>query len=437
MAASDENSASALGAQVIRKATWRLIPFMALLYFINYLDRVNVGFAALTMNADLGFSATVYGNGAGILFLGYVFFMVPSNIILEKVGARQWVAVIMAAWGAISAGMAFVQGPTSFYIMRFLLGVAEAGFFPGMILYMTYWFPAHVRARITGLFLLAVPLSSVLGAPVSSLLLELEGFGLVGWQWMFIIQGVPAIFLTIAVLRVLTNKPEDADWLNAEEKSWLAGVMEAERIQKEMHRTTNLAAVFLSVRVWLFGLMYFGIAIGVYGLTLWLPQIIKGFGGLSNIEVGLLTSVPYALAALGMFLWGAHSDKTGERTWHVALPSLVGGIALAASAYMVNVPVLAFVALTIASVGIYGSLPSFWTLPTGMLSGTAAAGGIALITAVGNTGGYFGPALVGYIRDATQSYTYGLLLLAAFSVMTAVLVLAMSRAKPAAQPAPA
>ncbi len=417
---------SPLRAAAIRKVTWRLIPFMALLYFINYLDRVNVGFAALTMNEDLAFSATVYGNGAGILFVGYVLFMVPSNVILDKVGVRQWVAVIMVAWGLISSAMAFVTGPTSFYILRFLLGAAEAGFFPGMILYMTFWFPANVRARITGLFLLAVPLSSVLGAPASAVLLGIEGLGLEGWQWLFIIQGAPAVILGFVVLKVLTNKPTEAAWLTPDEKTWLIGTLDAERVARAPYQTARLGDVFKSVRVWLFGLMYFGIVISVYGLTLWLPQIIKEFGGLTNIEVGFLTAVPYALAAAAMYLWGAHSDSTGERTWHVAAPALVGGIALAFSAYLGAAPALAFVALVVASIGIYATLPSFWTLPTAILSGTGAAGGIALVTALGNTGGYVGPALVGYIRDLTQSYTYGLLMLAGFAVMSAVLVVAMS-----------
>jgi ACS family tartrate transporter-like MFS transporter len=423
---------SAVGVRTLRKVTWRLIPFMAVLYFLNYLDRVNVGFAALTMNDDLAFSATVYGNGAGILFLGYVLFQVPSNIALEKWGTRRWVTTIMVVWGIISSMMAFVSGQTSFYVLRFLLGVAEAGFFPGMILYMTYWFPSAVRARIAGAFMLAVPISGILGAPASTALLGIDWLGFKGWQWLFVLQGLPAIVLGFAVLGVLTDKPEKATWLTEEEKAWLTGLLGAEQRARAAAHNHSLREVLINPRTWIFGLMYFGIAIGFYGLTLWLPQIIKGFGGLTNMQVGFLTAAPYIFAAVGMYLWGAHSDKTGERTWHVALPCIVSGIGLSLSAILGDMPVLAFIALSVAAVGVYSALPTFWTLPTAVLSGTAAAGGIALINAIGNTGGYFGPALVGYIRDATGSYTDGLILLAGFAFLTAVLTLLM-RTRPTAK----
>jgi ACS family tartrate transporter-like MFS transporter len=397
---------------------------MGVLYFINYLDRVNVAFAALTMNRDLGFSATVYGSGAGILFLGYVVFGVPANIILDRIGARRWIACIVIAWGLVASAMAFVQGPIGFYVLRFLLGVAEAGFFPGMILYLTYWFPADVRGRVTGLFLLAIPLSSVFGSPVSALLLGVTGLGLRGWQWLFILQGVPAIVLGFVVLAYLSNSPEESSWLTPREKEWLRNELANEHLTKETIASGSAPFdAIRSWRVWLLGLMYFGTIIGLYGLTLWLPQIVKGFGRLSNLNVGFLTATPYALAAAVMAYWGGRSDRHSERTWHLVIPALVGGLGLCVSAYLVAQPVSAFIALTVAGVGIYAVLPVFWTIPTAALSGTAAAGGIALINIVGNIGGYVGPTLVGYIHDRTHSYGYGLLMLGSCSIMSALIAL--------------
>ncbi len=415
----------AFGAATLRKVALRLIPFMALLYFANYLDRVNVGFAALTMNEDLGFSATVYGTGAGILFLGYVLFQVPSNLALERFGTRRWIAVIMVTWGLVSAAMAFVTSPTSFYVLRFLLGVAEAGFFPGMILYLTVWFPARVRAKITASFMMAIPLSSVFGAPVSTATLGVSGFGLEGWQWLFILQGLPASVLGMVVVFVLTDRPERAQWLSTAERDWLVKTLAAERRQRDAAHKANLGATLLNPKFYLFGLMYFGMTICLYGLSLWLPQIVKSFGGLSNMEVGLLTAVPYIFAAAAMYFWCAHSDKTGERKVHVALPVIVGGLSLAVSGFLIDMPVLAFIALAIASLGTYAALPLFWTLPTAVLGSAAAAGGIALVNAVGNIGGYVGPVVVGYFRDQTGSYVYGLLTLGLFSILSGVLALIM------------
>ncbi|HEY0426401.1 MAG TPA: MFS transporter [Pyrinomonadaceae bacterium] len=427
---SDENNSTetnrAIRDSVIRKASLRLIPFMGLLYFVAFLDRVNIGFAALSMNEDLGFSATVYGMGAGIFFIGYFLFEVPSNILLEKVGARRWIARIMITWGVISAAMAFVNGPYTFYTLRFLLGLAEAGFFPGMILYLTYWFPAAYRARIVGAFLIAIPLSSVIGAPISTMLLGYQGFGLRGWQWLFIMEGVPSLLLGFVVLFFLTDKPEKANWLTREEKNWLGGVLAEEQKVRENEHKLGLVQALLNARVWLFSLIYFGILIGLYGLGLWLPQIIKGFGALSNIQIGLLTVIPYFFAAIAMYLWGLHSDLTNERVWHVALPAFLGAAGLAASAFFAS-PTLALMALTVSAIGIYSSLPAFWTLPTAMLSGTAAAGGIALINSVGNLGGYLGPSLVGYLKDKTQNYAYGLLMLAVFIAISGALTVLMGQ----------
>jgi len=409
----------------MHKVSWRLIPFMVLLYFVAFLDRVNVGFAALTMNKDLGLTATVFGNGAGIFFIGYFIFEVPSNVALEKFGARMWIARIMITWGIISGLMALTTGPISFYTLRFLLGIAEAGFFPGMILYLTYWFPSAYRAKIVGCFLLAIPISSIIGAPISTALLGTSILGLKGWQSLFILEALPALVLGFVVLFFMTDKPEKAHWLTPAERDWLSRVLQAERKTRESVHHYTLGQALMNPRVVLFGLMYFGIVIGLYGFSFWLPQIIKGFGGLSNWQVGLITMIPSAFAAAAMYLWGRHSDKTGERVWHVFLPAIIGGTSLAISGFLTGTPALALVALTIGAMGIYAALPTFWTLPTAMLSGTAAAGGIALINSIGNLGGYFGPSFMGYLRDWTKSHTYGLIGLGACMAMSGFLALAM------------
>ena len=421
-------------AAVTRKVMWRLIPFMMLLYFVAFLDRVNIGFAALTMNADLGFSATVFGAGAGIFFLGYVLFEVPSNVALEKFGARRWVARIMFTWGLISCAMAFVSGPISFYILRFLLGAAEAGFFPGMILYLTYWFPPRHRAKIVGAFLIAVPLSNVIGAPVSTAILSLDGvaimgFALKGWQWLFLLEGLPAVVLAFAVLRYLTDRPEKATWLSADEKQTLARSLDAGAVPRAASHSHTLKGALLNPRVWMYGVIYFGITVGIYGLGFWLPQIIRSFGGLSKIEVGLVTAIPYAVASLVMFLVGRNSDKSGERVWHVAAPAFISGLGFLVSAYLGDAPWLALLAIVVAASGIYAAIPAFWTLPTAMLTGTAAAGGIALVNSIGNLGGYFGPLIIGYFKDADDSYATGMLFLAGFIALTGVIVLLGNRGR--------
>ena len=409
----------------MRKVSLRLIPFMVVLYFVAFLDRVNVGFAALTMNKDLGLTATVFGNGAGIFFIGYFIFEVPSNVALEKFGARMWIARIMITWGIVSGLMALTTGPISFYVLRFLLGIAEAGFFPGMILYLTYWFPSAYRAKIVGAFLLAIPISSIIGAPLSTALLGTSILGLKGWQSLFILEALPALVLGFVVLFFMTDKPEKAHWLTPAERDWLSRVLQAERKTRESVHHYTLGQALMNPRVVLFGFMYFGIVIGLYGFSFWLPQIVKGFGGLSNWQVGLITMIPSAFAAVTMYLWGRHSDKTGERVWHVFLPAVIGGTSLAISGFLTGTPALALVALTIGAMGIYAALPTFWTLPTAMLSGTAAAGGIALINSIGNLGGYFGPSFMGYLKDWTKSHTYGLIGLGACMAMSGFLALAM------------
>jgi ACS family tartrate transporter-like MFS transporter len=404
---------------VVRKAAARLVPFLALLYFVSFLDRVNVGFAALTMNADIGLTASAYGLGAGIFFIGYFLFEIPSNLILERVGARIWIARIMVTWGLISMATAFVTGPATFVAVRFLLGLAEAGFFPGIILYLTYWFPPAARGRIIGAFMMAIPLSNVVGAPVSTALLDYSLFGLAGWQTMFLVEGVPAVILGVIVAVRLPDRPAHARWLDPEERDLLARVVHDG--QQELRPHAGLRHGLGDPRVWRLSLIYFGLVVGLYGLGFWAPQIIRSLGDLTNRQVGLVAAIPYLVAAVAMYAWGRHSDATGERRWHVCAAALVGAAGFLASA-LTRDPVLSLVALSAGAVGIYGAVPVFWTLPTAMLTGTAAAGGIALINSVGNLGGYVAPFAIGWLRDATGGYAAGLLVLAGGMAMAGVLV---------------
>jgi len=395
------------------------------LYTVAFLDRVNVGFAALTMNQDLNFSPQVFGWGAGIFFLGYFLFEVPSNVILTRVGARRWICRIMATWGVISAANAFVQDPMSFYVLRFLLGLAEAGFAPGMIYYLSLWFPPALRARYAASYFIAIPLTNVIGAPVSSLLLEMDGLlGLHGWQWLFLIEALPALLLAIAVLKFLPDGPREAKWLSDGERAIIADELARERTD-DHEQVQGLWAALADVRVLLLCAIYFFIVVGLYGITFWLPQILQSMG-YSSRATGLLVALPYALAAVSMIAWGRHSDRTGERVWHVALACLLSTFAFALIAG-VDSPALVFIALALVAIGVCSTLAPFWAMPPTFLAGTAAAGGIALINAVGNLGGVFGPYAVGWALEATGSYAGGMAILAASMSIAAVLVLAMRR----------
>jgi ACS family tartrate transporter-like MFS transporter len=417
--------------ELYRKISLRLIPFMMLLYLVAFLDRVNVGFAALTMNKDVGLSPYIYGWGAGIFFFGYFIFEVPSNVILEKVGARLWIARIMITWGLVSTAMAFIQGPTSFFVLRFLLGVAEAGFLPGMILYLTYWFPAAHRARIVGLFMAAVPLASAIGAPVSGLLVGIDDvLGFKGWQWLFILEGIPSCVLGLAVLGLLPDGPARATWLTPQERATIQAELDKDRTLDSDRTHHALWPALVDRRVTLLGLIYFGIVIGLYGIGLWLPQIIKAMG-FSNAQVGFITAIPYAVSAGAMILWGRHSDVRGERIWHVALPAAASAVGFAGSVYL-DLPVIALCCLGVATVGIYATLGPFWAMPSMFLRGTAAAGGIALINSVGNLGGFAGPYLVGWIKDSTGSYSTGMALLSCGLASATVLVLVLGKLETAA-----
>ena len=417
---------SAVSAEqaIFSKIRLRLIPFMFLLYVVAYLDRVNVGFAALQMGPDLGFGPQVYGRGAGIFFLGYTLFEVPSNLLMVTVGARLWIARIMIVWGLVSAGMMFVDSVLLFYVSRFLLGVAEAGFFPGMILYLTYWFPASERAKAVAQFMTGTAIANVIGGPLSGLLLAMDGvMGLKGWQWLFLVEGIPAVLLGFFVLYYLTEGPAQAHWLTADERKWLIARMERDRaLHAGGHDSSSFKAALTSPRVWYFGLLYFTIVVGFYGITFWLPQILKNLSGLSNIKVGLISAIPYVIAAVVMVLVATSSDRSGERRWHVAIPSFLSAVGLLLSAATRD-PILSLAALSLAAAGIWGSLGPFWSLPTAFLSGAAAAGGIALINSLGNLGGFLSPMLIGEIRARTDSFALALFVLAAAPFLTGVLVL--------------
>jgi ACS family tartrate transporter-like MFS transporter len=416
---------SAVEIRTIAKITRRLVPFLIVCYFTAYLDRVNVGFAALEMNQDLGLSQTAFGLGAGIFFIAYFIFEVPSNLLLERFGARKWIARIMLSWGILSGTMAFIPAighatglgnENTFYVVRVLLGAAEAGFFPGIIFYLTLWFPAQYRARIVGYFMAAIPLSTVIGAPISGVLLYLHGgLGLAGWQWLFIIEAVPAIILAGIVFFYLTDSPADATWLAPEERTWLTGRLDLERRQRQAVRDYSVRQSLVNPRVLGLSLVYFGAVATNYGLSFFLPQIVKAFG-LNIFLTTLISATPYAVGLIGMVWWGRRSDRVVERRFHAAFPLFIAAIGIAFSTALDN-PTLKMLSLCVAGFGIFANLPIFWTLPTAFLSGAAAAAGIAVINSIGNLAGFAGPFAMGWIRDRTGSYAGGLLLLATLGMI--------------------
>jgi ACS family tartrate transporter-like MFS transporter len=411
---------STIEARTLRKVSLRLAPFLGLLYFAAFIDRSNVSFAAASMNHDLGLSPYVYGLGAGIFFVGYVLFEVPSNLILHRVGARRWIGRIMITWAIAAAAMALVKGATSFYVVRFLLGVAEAGFFPGVVYYLTQWVPASQRARLVGLFMTAIPISTALGAPISVAILSLNGvWGLAGWQWLFLAETLPSLILGVLALVYLPDAPTGAAWLTAPEKGWLTGALASENVAREARYGSGVLKIFTDPRVLALSLAYFGVELGLYGVILWLPQIFKAVG-VAGPAAAYAVAVPYALAAVAMVWWCRHSDRAKERVWHIAAASAVGCLGLAASAYLTHSPLLSVIAITFGAAGTLAILPIFWTLPAARLSGPAAAGGIALINAIGNIGGFAGPFVMGWIKDATGDFTYGLLVVAGGVLFTGI-----------------
>ena len=417
--------ATEIERRVIRKLTWRIIPFVMLLYFIAYLDRVNIGFAALTMNDDIGLSAATFGFGAGIFFIGYFLFEVPSNLMLHKLGARIWITRIMFTWGVISGAMALVEGPYSFYVLRFLLGAAEAGFFPGIILYLSYWFPAKHRAGVTAFFMAAVPISIALGSPISGALLTMDGIlGLKGWQWMFLIEATPAVVLAGVVLKYLTDRPEKADWLTEEEKTWLIAEMKAEESTvNQEHRGQSVLRALTNPAVLVLALIYFGTSAGLYTVGIWSPQIIAQHG-LSPIMTGLVNAIPPIFAVVAMVFWARHSDTTGERNWHVVIACMTAAAGLVLAAFSSSL-IFVVVCLILVSAGVSSAKPPLWSIPTQFLTGAAAATGIAAINSIGNLGGFAGPFIIGWLKAETGGFGAGLLSVALTLAISASLVLVL------------
>ena len=420
-----------LGRHVVTKVARRLIPFMMLLYFVNYLDRTNIGFAELQMSEDLNLTATAFGLASGLFFIGYLFFEVPSNLALHKFGARRWIARIMLSWGIIAAAMAFVPNATTLYVLRILLGVAEAGFFPGMILYLTYWFPRRERARFTAMFLAAIPLSSAIGSTMSGAIMEyLDGlFGLEGWRVMFLLEGLPAIALAFVTWFYLTDRPASATWLTERERDWLTREMEAEKAETERRFHWPLRKSLTQPRILALSFVYFGVVYGLYALSFFLPQIVADFATtfgveFSLMETGLIVAVPYLVGTVAMVLWGRHSDRTQERVWHVAAPTILAAVTIPVALYL-DSPFAVMVAVTITAIGIFGALPVFWSLPNAFLVGASAAGGIALINSLGNLAGFGAPFITGWLTDLTGSQKAGLWVVGVVMMLAALVVLAM------------
>lgn len=408
------------------KVTWRLIPFLFLCYVFAYLDRVNVGFAKLQMLSDLKFSETIYGLGAGIFFIGYFLMEVPSNLALHRFGARKWIARIMISWGIISAAMIFVKTHTMFYILRFFLGVAEAGFFPGIILYLTYWYPASRRSKITALFMTGIPIAGVIGGPLSGWILQRfhNVNGMPGWQWLFLLEAIPSLVTGVVTFFYLNDRISDAKWLSQDEKAMLERGLANETSKIEVH---NASGAFKSSRVWVLCACYFGIIMGLYGISFWLPSLIKASGITDELNIGLLTMIPYGFAAVAMVMIGRSSDRTKERRWHVAVPAVIGAAGLALSTLVPHQPALAVLTLSFATVGILGALCQFWSIPPAFLGGAAAAAGIALINSVGNLAGFVSPYVVGWIKDATKSTDIGLYCIALSLIIAAAIVLTIPK----------
>jgi len=416
-----EPAGDALAAHTIRKVRLRLLPFIFLCYSVAYLDRVNVGFAALEMNRDLALSDAAYAFGAGLFFWGYALLEVPSNLILARVGARVWIARIMIGWGLVSSSMMFVSGPWSFAAFRLALGVAEAGFFPGMILYLTYWFPTAERAKAVAFFMTATALTGVIGGPLSGGLMQLDGaFGLRGWQWLFLLEGVPAVVLGFVTLAYLTDRPEQASWLSVEEREWLCAKIASEKTA-ETH-VHSFAVALRSPILWLFCAIYFCNNIGFYGLTFWLPKIVQNFSGLGTFGTTMLSALPYMGAVIVMVAVAMHSDLRRERRKHVAAVSATGAIGLLLAS-QASTPTQGLLALCLTACGIWSVMGPFWALVTATLSNTAAAGGIAFINSIGNLGGFFGPQVIAFVHQRTHAYSAALAVLAIAPATLAVLVL--------------
>lgn len=416
-----------LASVTLRKVTLRLIPFLFVLYIVAWLDRVNVGFAALQMNADLGFSSAAFGFGSGVFFVGYCLFEVPSNLILHRVGARRWIARIMITWGAISVAMMFVRTTASFYVLRFLLGAAEAGFFPGMVYYLSQWYPEGQRARAIAAFMTAVPVSGVVGGPLSGALLNLSGvLGLAGWQWLFLVEGVPAILFGVIVLVYLTDRPDTARWLSPAEKDWLVSKVAAERASSSTGHPIGVLSALMNPTIWQLGVIFLLAAIGFYGYSFWAPLVIKSLTTSSDLQVGLILGAISAVTIILMLLNSAHSDRTDERPWHVTIPLLVMAAGFFGCAFL-RQPVLAVFSLALVPIGHCAAYGPFWSMPTLFFSGAPSAAGIALVVTIANIGGFLGPTMIGAMKDRFGTDAPAFILLAVCAIVGALLALGLRR----------
>jgi MFS transporter, ACS family, tartrate transporter len=411
-----------LGNRTLNKAAWRILPFLLLIAVLNYLDRANIAFGALQMNKDLGFGPAIYGFAAGVFFISYCLLEVPSNLALLRYGVRRWMARIMITWGIIATATAWVYSENSFYVMRLLLGAAEAGFLPAIMYYLRHWFPGQSRGKLLAIYMSNTAIANIIGGPLAAwIMTSFDGaFGLRGWQMLFIIEGIPSIIIGFGVLIWLTEKPSEATWLEPDEKKWLQATLDAEVAAQGARAATSLRQGFLDSRVLLITALCFFLVVGNFGIVFWLPQIIKGFGNLTIGEVGLLTAIPYILACIGMIAWGMHSDRTGDRKWHLVGGALLGAAGLIGSV-LAPTPVISFIGLCIGAMGIWSMFGIFWALPSDFLSGVAAAGGLALINSFGTFGGFCGPYIVGFVRERTGSFSASILVLAGSAIICAIL----------------
>ena len=407
----------------------RILPYLFFIYIIAFLDRVNVGYAALEMSKDLGFSAEVYGFGAGIFFIGYFLLEIPGSLIVEHWSARKWIARIMVTWGLLAIGMGFIKTPMQFYVVRFFLGAAEAGFFPGIIVYLSHWFRYADRAKAVALFMAAIPISNILGSPLSGVLLGINWLGLRGWSWLFILEGVPAVIFGVVTIFYLTDRPKQAHWLPDDERDWITAELENEKKAKLQSNPLHILAAFRHREVLLLTLAYFLVVTSAYGLTFWLPTLMKNASGYSNLGVGFITAIPWSLALLCMVLNGWSSDRTEERRWHTAVPIIFGALGLLFSAVLAQRPVIAIAMLCVACAGLNCYLPVFWTFPTRFLAGSAAAASIGLINSVGNLGGFFGPYITGYINTTTRSFYGGMIYLCCSAVAASLVILTLRQSR--------
>jgi len=424
-----DTASDRLQPAVVSRLIWRLMPFLFLLYIVAYLDRINVSFGVLQMRSQLGLSDLVYGRAAGIFFAGYFFFQLPSNLILEKVGVRRWISGLMFLWGVISCLMIFIRGPLSFYSMRFLLGAAEAGFFPGMILYMKRWFPAQSRGRAVAWFMTANPIAGIVGSPISGALLNLHGAGFAGWQWMFLMEGLPAIVLGAIVFLILPDTPREATWLKDDERTWLLEKLERERQEEARVPQGSFWTVLVSPRIWMLSLVYFGVSTTMYGVTLWLPTVIRALSGLSYFWTGAVAVLPFLVTVIVMVWVGMRSDRTGERRWHTAVPAFAAGASLVVAGYGSST-IVVVTAIGLGLAFAESMVGPFWAMATSRLEGLSAAAAIAVINSLANLGGYFGPDIIGLFRTANGGFRGGLLAIAATVALSGATALVVGRNTP-------